>query len=441
VHWESWLLRLALLGTLVFQLVTRNTSGAIVAAEGLVVSLAPLLVQRLSGTHVPRPLEFVFVLAMALQFISESTKLFEIFTYWDKIVHPSEVALTAMMVGWLLLGYNDAFGKRLPIHAAATLGVLIGIAVGGFWEFVEMASDWFGDANLQKSNGDTMTDIVANNLGAVAATLLGVWIYKHRLQSGQSQEIGHIARWLAHGPSRLLDDHGRAVGGVLAVVVGGVLAASQLVDRGVPAMPTGLETGSAQQLDFVAATPPTLTLSGEWVQDERGMCRVNLQPVKPGSEKPGLLELAPGTGYGLSADGFELHARYLEERPALGQGTQMDAGLAFGIRDSNNFLLLEASALHDYLRLDRYVQGKRRDIRETMLRLHGNDWHVLDLNVVGSMVTAGLDGEQLFTVQSVDETAGSIGLWARTSAASCFSQTVVQVGASSIGALVPVPGQ
>jgi hypothetical protein len=442
VHWESWLLRLALLATLAFQLVTRNTSGAVVAVEGMVMSLAPLLVQRLSGTHVPRPLEFVFVLAMALQFISESTKLFEIFTYWDKIVHPSEVALTAMMVGWLLLGYSHALGKRLPIHVAATLGVLLGIAVGGFWEFVEMASDWFGDANLQKSNGDTMTDIIANNLGAMAATLLGLWIYQHALQPRQREEMGRIAQWLAHGPSRLLDRHGRVVGGVLTVAIGGVLVASQVMDRGVPGIPGGLDSGPDQQWDFVSATSPTLTLSGDWVQDQRGMCRVNLESVKPGSETMGVLELAPGAAYGLNAEPFAVHARYFEERPALGQGTQMDAGLAFGIRDSNNFLLLEASALHDYLRLDRYVHGKRRDIRETMLRLHGNDWHVLDLNVVGSTVTAGLDGGQRFTVDvGANETAGPIGLWARTSAASCFSDAVAQVGAGSTGAAVPVPGQ
>ena len=81
LHWESWALRLLLLGTLVYQLVTRNTEGATVAGEGFIASLLPLLVHKLSHTHVPRPLEFAFVLGMALQFFSESTKLFELFYY------------------------------------------------------------------------------------------------------------------------------------------------------------------------------------------------------------------------------------------------------------------------------------------------------------------------------------------------------------------------
>ena len=125
-HWESWLLRLVLLATAASQAVSGNTPGAVVAAEGLVVSLVPVALERLSKTHVPRPLEFAFVLGMAFQFISESTKLFELFTYWDKLVHPTLIALTAMIGAWLLLGYRDAFQKRIPVHLAAAFGLLLG---------------------------------------------------------------------------------------------------------------------------------------------------------------------------------------------------------------------------------------------------------------------------------------------------------------------------
>src|SRR5204862_6879286 len=119
VHWEGWLLRAVLLATAAFQLVSKNPDGALVALEGFVVSLAPLAIGRLSRTRVPRPLELAFVLGMTLQFGSESTKLFELLLYWDKLVHPTLIALTGMVGAWLLLGYRDAFGKRLPIHLAA----------------------------------------------------------------------------------------------------------------------------------------------------------------------------------------------------------------------------------------------------------------------------------------------------------------------------------
>jgi hypothetical protein len=75
------------------------------------------------------------------------------------------------------------------------------------------------------------------------------------------------------------------------------------------------------------------------------MCRVNLEYPKPGSEKMGLLELAPDSVYGDRP--CSVQAKYFEERPPITQGTEMDAGIAFGIRGDKDFDLLEQSALHD----------------------------------------------------------------------------------------------
>lgn len=430
-HWESWLLRLALLATTAYQLITSNPSGAVVAGEGFVVSLLPVAVARLSKIHVPRPLELAFVLGMALQFISESTKLFELFTYWDKIVHPVLIAITAMSAVWLQLGYREAFHKRIPVHLSAAFAMLVGMSVGAFWEFVEFASDWFGAANLQKSNADTLTDILANNLGALVATLFGLWTYVHQLSPKQRHELGLVARWLAHGPSRLFDRYGRAVGTALAVLFGAVLFAAQWIDRDTPALASGLATGQTHVWTFSAdpaSAAQTQVLAGDWVPDQRGICRVNLEHPRPGSEKLGLLELAPGDAYGQAAQPFSVQARYFEERPPQTQGTEMDAGIAFGIRDDQDFDLLEQSALHDVLRLDRYIHGKRRDLREKLFRTHGNEWHLLRVDVAGAHVTASVDGQSIFAVDEVQNTAGGVGLWARAAAATCFSDVQIVTG-------------
>src|SRR5438034_6716589 len=242
---------MALLATAVYQAIGGNQDGTVVAGGGVVGSLVALLVGRLSQTHLPRPLELAFVLGMALQFISESTKLFELFTYWDKIVHPTLIALTAMMAGWLLLGYAEAYGKRIPIQLAAAFGLLLGMSVGAFWEFVEFASDWFGDANLQKSNADTLTDILSNDIGAFVATLFGLWVSTHVLSPGQRREMGQIARWLGHGPSRLFDRHGRLIGTVLATSFAVMLFLSQWMDRDTPALASGLPVGQSHSWDFL----------------------------------------------------------------------------------------------------------------------------------------------------------------------------------------------
>jgi hypothetical protein len=400
LHWESWLLRLVLLAALVVQLISANSNGAVVAGEGLAISLLPLLIGRLSAVHIPRPLEFAFVGGMALQFLSESTKLFELFTYWDKLVHPTLIALTAMIAVWLVLGYRDAFQKRVPTHLAGVFGLLLGMAVGAGWELFEFASDWFGDANLQKSNADTMTDILANDIGAFVAIVAGVWIYAHRLSPDQRTQLGLLARWLAHGPSRLLDRHGRVLGAALLVAFGLAVFLAQWIDRGTPALASGLTVGESRTWAFgldPSSAADTRVLSGDWLTDARGICRENLEHPRPGSEKMGVLQLAPGTIYGQNGQPFSVQARYFEEQPPLVDGTEMDAGIAFGLRDDQDFDLLEQSALHDFLRLDRYVHGKRRDQRETLLRTHANEWHMLRVDVAGPLVTASEDGRVIFS--------------------------------------------
>ena len=93
---------------------------------------------------------------------------------------------------------------------------------------------------------------------------------------------------------------------------------------------------------------------------------------------------------------YSVQARYFEERPPVSDGTEMDAGIAFGIRDDKDFDLLEQSALHDILRLDHYIHGKRRDLREKLFRTHGNEWHTLKMSVSGSSVTASVDDQTIY---------------------------------------------
>ncbi|HLZ26263.1 MAG TPA: hypothetical protein VKV73_02985 [Chloroflexota bacterium] len=440
-HWEIWLLRLLLAGVLAFQVATANAAGAIVAGEGVVVSLLPILIERLSHTRCPRALEFAYVAGMTLQFASESTKLFEVFYYWDKLVHPTLIALTAMIASWLLLGYRDEFGLRMTTHFAAAFGWLVGASIGAFWEFVEFFSDWFGNTDLQKSNGDTMTDMLSNDIGAFVATLIGCWLYCHILGRQQRGEMGQLAHWLSGGPARLLDRHGRLVGSALACLLAVLLAATQWVDRGTPALAADLPPGLSHDWSLATPSADTRVLVGTWQPGgQAGMCRVDLENSevpKPGSEKMGLLELASGSVYGGGAPAFTVATHYFEQRPAKSQGTQMDAGIAFGIRGDSDFYVLEQSALHDILRLDRYVHGRRRDVREKLARTHGNEWHVLQARVGGDRVSAMLDGQEIFAVSGLPETAGGIGLWARTSAATCFDAVQVHEGDAAFNSPVP----
>jgi hypothetical protein len=438
----------------VVQALTGNRAGAIAAAEGFVLSLAPLVIQRWSGLRVPRVAALTYVLVVALQYVSESLKLYELFYYYDKFAHPAEVFLSAFGFALLLLGYLDTRSVALPRPFAAAVAMLFGIALGASWEFVEFTSDWFGNADLQKSNADTMTDIFANDVGAILGTLFAFWLYHHLVSERDRAALGALAARLNGGLGKLLDRRGAVVFGVVALVLAGAVLAFWFVDRNPPRLPVGLPAGQPATWTFTsltsavpgstfrpdgsvlpgaapgdpagtAGTAAFAPLSGNWQLDKRqgrGVCRVNVEHPRPGSEKPGLLALAPGTVYGADGQGFAVTTRLFEARPPDYYGSQMTAGIAVGVVDKDNFYLVETSALHDLVRLSHYLHGRRRDIYERRVRTRGSEAHELQVRVEGGRVTALLDGSPVLAAADVPDTAGGVGLWARVTDTACFAE-------------------
>jgi hypothetical protein len=427
-HGQAWALRAVLVVILVFQLVRGYQGGAIVAAEGIVASFVPMLISRLSGLHVPWPLEISFVLAMVLQFGSESLKLFELFTYWDKIVHPLEIFLASGIATYLLLGYRHLHRLKIPDGLAAWGAMLFGMSFGSFWELVELAMDWFGNADLQKSNADTMTDILLNDVGAIFGTLLAFWLYRHRTPEHVKQELGEIADWSTEWLASFLGRHGRAVGIAVALIFAAIVFAGWYIDRGpVPPPPAGRPPagwryGEPRRWTFTSPDPgaPVQVVRGEWATGQQGICRVTSEHVWPGSEQMGLLALDPGADYGVDGP-FEAATRSWSERPPLLSGTMMDTGLVFGLRGPDDFYLLRASTLHDTVSLDRYLHGRKRNLREEHYLMRGDEWHELGVEVAGDRVVAIVDGRQVFDTAGLADLDGGLGLWARVTTAGCFA--------------------
>src|SRR5947209_15504526 len=123
-----------------------------------------------------------------------------------------------------------------------------------------------------------MPDIISNDIGAFVATLFGLWLYTHVLSEHRRRELGRIARWLAHGARLLLQRRGRAIGVVACAAFAGVLFLAQWIDRGEPALASGLPSGQSRSWNFVEdPSGDTLVLAGDWVADARGICRENLR--------------------------------------------------------------------------------------------------------------------------------------------------------------------
>jgi hypothetical protein len=157
----------------------------------------------------------------------------------DKLEHFVLIAAVALVVGGLLLGWRDRLRVDLSDQLAAVLVMFVGVLVATLIEVVEFVSDWALRTTLQPSNLDTMTDLLAGDLGAIFGAVLATAIYCRWLTSSQRERLGRAGQWLSDGPSRVLDRHGfaitLAVSGMLALAV----AVLWFAGRPVPGFPNG----------------------------------------------------------------------------------------------------------------------------------------------------------------------------------------------------------
>src|ERR1700730_8168137 len=134
----------------------------------------------------------------------------------EQLVHCVAALCVTLAVGLLVLGWRDQAAIDLSDQLAALLSIFAGIGFGVAWKLTEFVLDWVFVIDLQKSNSQTMLDLLANDVGAVVAAVLATRLYCHALSTRQRQEFGAAAAWLVRGSNRVLDRHGVLVTIVVA---------------------------------------------------------------------------------------------------------------------------------------------------------------------------------------------------------------------------------
>lgn len=159
-----------------------------------------------------------------LPLLSWLTGMYGRVTHWGKAVHVVEGFVFAFLIGLLVLAWRDRERIDVSDELAGLVAMCAGILFGVGWKVVEFVQDWVAYADVEKSNSDTMTDFLWNDCGVVIGAVVAVSVYCRVLRGRERERIASVARWLVHGPSRVLDRHG-----VLATVLVAVVAAAAVV--------------------------------------------------------------------------------------------------------------------------------------------------------------------------------------------------------------------
>jgi hypothetical protein len=97
------------------------------------------------------------------------------------------------------------------------------------------------------------------------------------------------------------------------------------------------------------------------------------------------------------------------------------AGIAFRLKDADNYYVVRANALENNLRLYHVVGGRRVQFAGANFKVTSGEWHRLRVECAGTKITCWYDGEK--KIEATDATfreAGRVGLWTKADSVTYF---------------------
>ena len=100
-------------------------------------------------------------------------------------------------------------------------------------------------------------------------------------------------------------------------------------------------------------------------------------------------------------------------------------GLVFRFRDPQSYYVCRANALEDNLNLYKMVNGRRKQIAGTKVKVSSDQWHALRVVAKGDHIVCYFDGQKLIEVQDATYTKGKVGLWTKADSVTAFDDLTV----------------
>jgi hypothetical protein len=107
-------------------------------------------------------------------------------------------------------------------------------------------------------------------------------------------------------------------------------------------------------------------------------------------------------------------------KPISGKEDQA-GGVAWRLKDANNYYVARANALEDNVTIYDTVNGRRTERKRTNMKVAPNQWHALRVDFQGNHFTVTLDGKK--AIEWDDGTfkeAGKVGVWTKADSVTLF---------------------
>jgi hypothetical protein len=112
---------------------------------------------------------------------------------------------------------------------------------------------------------------------------------------------------------------------------------------------------------------------------------------------------------------------------AISGSVDQAAGVAFRLKDANNYYVVRANALENNVRLYTVVAGDRKQIAGADLKVPAGQWQTLTVRALGPRIEVEFNGQQV--IRKDDSTfaqSGRVALWTKADSLTHFETLTVQ---------------
>lgn len=119
----------------------------------------------------------VVVGALLANIAGYSFDLYDRWGWFDKVLHAYTLFAITLVVGLWAYGRVLMGQHRHPLLLMVVIGS-VGVGIGAWWEVAEWALDHLVVGNVIQGKWDTITDLIVDTVGAVAAGVVTVRMLK-----------------------------------------------------------------------------------------------------------------------------------------------------------------------------------------------------------------------------------------------------------------------
>lgn len=172
----AWFLKLSILALIPYLIIKGDYLFAFAAVIAFIIAIIPSILERTYKVHLPWEMDLLISLIIYLHtFCGEILYFYEKIPVWDDILHFMGTAVIAILAFMVVYTFHFTGKLRLTLPFIFLFTFVFALAIGAIWEIMEFGIDQIFGRNTQHSSlNDTMWDLIADFMGGLSASLIGV---------------------------------------------------------------------------------------------------------------------------------------------------------------------------------------------------------------------------------------------------------------------------